>query len=114
MDLVEINADGSLRVEALPAHRHPHAARFTTRAAASHLAFGVTSPARLLPVARRSAAGAAGGGTQEDSAATLAALDASTAALAAAAPMAVVVAAAAAGDGVECANIQPGAEAVAM
>lgn len=31
MDMVEVHPDGSLRVEALPAHRHPHANRFTTK-----------------------------------------------------------------------------------
>jgi hypothetical protein len=33
MDVVEVHPDGSLRVEALAAHRHPHAKRFTTKVA---------------------------------------------------------------------------------
>ena len=33
MDVVEVHPDGSLRVEALAAHRHPHANRFTTKVA---------------------------------------------------------------------------------
>ena len=31
MDVVEVHPDGSLRVEALAAHRHPHTNRFTTK-----------------------------------------------------------------------------------
>lgn len=55
MDMVEVHPDGSLRVEALPAHRHPHANRFTTKSAAAHVAFGVTSPARPSSPSRRPA-----------------------------------------------------------
>lgn len=49
MDVVEVHPDGSLRVEALAAHRHPHANRFTTKVAGVQLSSYQT--AELLPVA---------------------------------------------------------------
>jgi hypothetical protein len=48
MDVVEVHPDGSLRVEALAAHRHPHANRFTTKVATIRLSARQLS--ELLPV----------------------------------------------------------------
>lgn len=44
MNSVEVFPDGSLTVEALPAHRFPHASKFTTKSSSLHVAFGMSSP----------------------------------------------------------------------